>query len=457
MRARQRRLRAVDQVIRWPVYPVALGSSGLVIRSGRCSSRAKRNRCGCGVGTPVARPVGPGFSPLDKELGLGPGGLSPRTMEGMVRLGTRLPFAQAAEELAFFWKVRVSEATVRRYTEAAGAAAVAEATAENEWIAREHPASPPGPDLQQLSVDGAMVPLVGGRWGEVKTVAIGTVTQVEGKDGSRTTQTEELSYCSRLADSATFAEAATRELHRRGTFRARRVVAPTDGAEWIQGFLDYHRPDAVRILDFPHAVEHLATVSQAVWGPGTERATTWLEEQAQTLKHGDPEAVLTEVRALPVAQAKDPGEGSRVQAETLQYLEKRREQIQYAQFVAAGYPIGSGIVESANKLVVEARLKGSGMHWASSHVNPMLELQTVLANGRWHQAWARIAARLTRPRRRNGPPTTTTPPPAAPLPQSVPTPPVSAPRQKTIVNGRPTAQHPWRRSSAFSRRPCKKS
>jgi len=44
--------------------------------------------------------------------------------------------------------------------------------------------------------------------------------------------------------------------------------------------------------------------------------------------------------------------------------------LQYPHFLQTGWPIGSGIVESANKLVVEARLKGSGMHWHPSHVNP---------------------------------------------------------------------------------------
>jgi hypothetical protein len=50
--------------------------------------------------------------------------------------------------------------------------------------------------------------------------------------------------------------------------------------------------------------------------------------------------------------------------EQISYLEKRYEQMRYAQFVASSYPIGSGMVESGNKLVVEARLKGAGMHWA---------------------------------------------------------------------------------------------
>ena len=68
------------------------------------------------------------------------------------------------------------------------------------------------------------------------------------------------------------------------------------------------------------------------------------------------------------------------------YLEKREALMQYPAFQAAGWPIGDGTVESGNKLVVEARLKGSGMHWARPHVNPMLTLRNVACNDRWDEA-----------------------------------------------------------------------
>ena len=58
----------------------------------------------------------------------------------------------------------------------------------------------------------------------------------------------------------------------------------------------------------------------------------------------------------------------------MQYLEARRAQLAYAAFRAAGYPSGSGSVESAHAAVVEARLKGAGMHWAPAHVDPVLVL-----------------------------------------------------------------------------------
>jgi hypothetical protein len=48
------------------------------------------------------------------------------------------------------------------------------------------------------------------------------------------------------------------------------------------------------------------------------------------------------------------------------------------------------MVESANKLVVEDRLKGAGMHWADANVNGMLALRNAVCNDRWEQSWAVI-------------------------------------------------------------------
>jgi len=69
-------------------------------------------------------------------LGLVPGSLSPRLLEGVARLGGRMPFARAAEDLAFFWGVWLSEDTVCRQTEGAGAALVAVERQAVERLAR---------------------------------------------------------------------------------------------------------------------------------------------------------------------------------------------------------------------------------------------------------------------------------------------------------------------------------
>jgi len=95
-------------------------------------------------------------------------------------------------------------------------------------------------------------------------------------------------------------------MHRRGTETAQTVCAVSDGAEWIQGFVDLQRPDAVRILDVPHALGYVAHAGQAVYGEGTGAFTQWFTTQRQALKQGDPAEVLRALRRL-AAKAKKSG------------------------------------------------------------------------------------------------------------------------------------------------------
>ena len=352
-----------------------------------------------------------------------------------MRLGTWMPFARVPEALHFFTGVRISDDTARRLTETAGQALVE--VEENE-VALLEAAMPPastGPAVQQLSVDGAMVPLVGGQWGEVKLLAVGTVTAA---DDATAAHTAELSYFARLTDAETFGRLATAETYRRGTETAGQVAAVLDGALWQQSCVDLHRPDATRILDFAHAAEHLSQAVSATLGGDTAATRSWLTTHLHALKHGDPADVLEAVACLPTASASDPAAAASAVRATLDYLAARWDQIQYATFVAQGLPIGSGCVESGHKVVMQARLKGPGLHWAPANVNALRALRAAACNDRWAARWAALShrwrttiqvQRLLRFAVRH------TPPPAPPPP----------PRAKRVVDGRPTADHPWKR------------
>jgi hypothetical protein len=348
---------------------------------------------------PSAPSVTRGFFPLDEELQLLAGHFTPSVCEGMTRLGTWMPFKRAVKEMKYFWQVSVTEPTVRRTTEGAGAAYVAVQTAEVEQLERTLPPAPEGPAVQLLSVDGAYVPLVHKEWAEVKTLAIGTVEEPVWERGEPVVHTTALSYFSRRAEAEEFGRLALVETHRRGTETAPQVCAVTDGAEWEQGFIDLHREDAVRILDFGHAAEYVAQAGQAVLGEGTPLFQEWLKNTLHELKHGQPAGVLNTLRDMQ-AEVSARGLGSEVAGETIQksltYLEKRREHMDYARFQVLGYPIGSGSVESANKLVVEARMKGAGMHWARPHVDPMVALRNIACSDRWEEAWPQITRELRR-------------------------------------------------------------
>lgn len=317
------------------------------------------------------------------------GGLTPNLQASLTRLGSWMPFERAVESLADLLRVQISEPTVRRRTEKWGAAYVGVQEEEVKRIEQELPAAPVGPDKMLLSVDGAMVPLVGGDWAEVKTLVLGVIDQPVREGGEWVVHSRELSYFSRLMEAEQFGRAALVETHRRGLETAAQVVAVTDGAEWEQSFIDYHREDAARVLDFPHAAEHVAKIGATVWGSDTATTQEWLGKQLHTLKHEGPMDVLSELRIL----IQDHPEHPKL-CEPLAYLEKREAHMQYPAYVAQGWPIGSGAVESGNKVVVEARLKGAGMHWARTNVNPMVALRCAMCSDRWPEARSQILTHL---------------------------------------------------------------
>jgi hypothetical protein len=371
-------------------------------------------------------------------LGLLPGPWTPRARDAIVRMGTVLPFEQVPSLLASLCGLTVSVSTACAVTEAAGAALCTVVDAELTRLKRDLPDAPRGAKTQQVSVDGAMVPIVGGTWREARTLAIGRVCH----DAAGEVTTDELSYFCRMTDAERFAELATVEVHRRGVEHAQVVAAVADGAPWCQGFSDLHVPDAVRILDFPHAVEHLGVVADAAFGEGSDAAATWLATQRHELRHGDPTTVLSAIAALPVDTAPNPDAARTTREREVGYFTTRRKQIAYAEFSARGLPIGSGSVESANKLVVEARLKRAGMHWALSHVDPMLALHGAHCSGQWPTAWIDLCAQQ-RKRFTPKPAAVTAPAPVPPAPAAIPPPRLLPTKPKTMVNGRPTKRHPW--------------
>jgi hypothetical protein len=355
-----------------------------------------------------------------------------------------MPFAQAAALLGCFTHTRVSEATAQRHTEAIGVAYEAAQLAQVERIEQHWPDVEQGPQKLLLSADGAMVPLLQGEWAEVKTVVVGEVGEACERAGEPVVPIRNLSSFSRLTDAETFQRLTLGELQRRGLETATQVASVSDGAEWIQGFVDYHCPAAVRILDFPHAAERVCQIGEAVLGTGHASVPAWQQRQLHDLKHSGPTAVLATLRAFAAEQLEVPQV-----AENLAYLDKRVAQMQYPTFQAEGWPLGSGMVESANKVVVEARLKGAGMHWARASVNPMVALRNAVCNDRWEEAWRESSAQI----RQSGVVRRPVQPKrlAAPEPIGSLTPPLAAPvvERPAIREAppKPATTHPWRRTN----------
>lgn len=393
----------------------------------------------------VARTVEAGFSPLDKQLQVPDGHLLPHAQETMVRLSSELPFERVVEHLQRTLGVVVHASTARRQTLAVGQRVLEEHNQQAHPLC-ECPQEPVA-ERMAMSSDGSMVPLVGGVWAEVKVVAIGEVQRRPHKNEEQIVTTN-LTYFARLATAATFADQASAEVRRRGIDRAKEVCAIQDGAEWIQGFVQGHRHDALRILDFAHAVSYVREIADKVREKGGHLPAKWVDGILHRLKHDGPTRVLRHLSRLlkrfPQIQ------------EQVNYLQKRRDLMDYPTYQQQGWPIGSGSVESSHKFVVQARLKGAGMHWRPEHINPMLALRLAFLNDRWSESWQqqhrlrqqqRQLKRQARQQQRFREQVSKQPPPP---PVPVPSPPAP---QKT---GRTQAQYRWGRQT-FSPRLLKQA
>jgi hypothetical protein len=190
--------------------------------------------------------------------------------------------------------------------------------------------------------------------------------------------------------------------------------------------------------------QRICQIGEAVLGSDHAGLPAWQTRQLHSLKHDGPAGVLDSLRTCAAEQLTVP-----LVEENLAYLEKRVAQMQYPTFQAEGWPIGSGMVESANKVVVEARLKGAGMHWSRLSVNPLLALRNAVCNDRWAEAWEQRMAHIRRvgmcqrpvqPKRAASAEAACVAP--API-QAVPLPEPIEP----VDRRKPAAEHPWRQKN----------
>ena len=317
------------------------------------------------------------------------GAYTPQVQEAISRLGSRLPFSEAREELALLWGIKISSGGVRHITLRHGQIADELIEQEVARLEKEAPLATVQPKQLVMSADGAMVQLTSGEWREVKTVAFGEFeSQWDAKNKQVVTTTKNISYFSRVAPAEAFANAALYEWQRRGGENAQRVVAVNDGAAWIQAFIDYHAPQAIRVIDFAHAQAYLAIIGKVIYGAETEQFKRWYGRVSRQLGQKPPQRTLSQLRLLHQQHQTHPEAETIAQA--IRYLERRETMIDYPHFRQMQIPIGSGMVESGHKVVMQRRMKQAGMRWAEANLNPMLALRLALCNKVWTTSWQAI-------------------------------------------------------------------
>ncbi|MBV6396580.1 MAG: hypothetical protein HFACDABA_02180 [Anaerolineales bacterium] len=125
-----------------------------------------------------------------------------------------------------------------------------------------------------------------------------------------------------------------------GADRARLVVFICDGAVWIWNLIAHYFPNAIQIVDWYHAVDRLERIAQEAFSDVAERQA-WLESVTEDLWQGRVELVIEALQTL--------AKKSNLAKQSLGYYSDNLERMRYAQFRAAGYLIGSGVIESGCK------------------------------------------------------------------------------------------------------------
>jgi hypothetical protein len=170
-------------------------------------------------------------------------------------------------------------------------------------------------------------------------------------------------------------------------------IALSDGGNGLEGFLqrNFNRPGLVVILDFWHAAGYLEKLALA-WHPKDEGQSAALAQGwCHTLKHQGGTALLAELRGLEVPRGKPAVREAHAAA--VGYLQKNEHRTDYPRYLANGWEIGSGPVESACKTVVGQRLKLAGMRWREPGTDAVCHLRALFKSepGQWDAFWALAA------------------------------------------------------------------
>jgi len=175
------------------------------------------------------------------------------------------------------------------------------------------------------------------------------------------------------------------EAVRRGWTPETKTAILGDGSPWVHGDTRKLFPDAIHILDWHHAMNHLAKARDLAFHLGCAEGAAWYSRQETKLWDGDPDPVIRSILYLARTSHKAAAKKLRTEAA---FFRKRKKIIDYPAFRKAGWPIGSGAVESACRHVVQERCKCSGMRWSPEGLRNVLAVRTAILNNRFDELWA---------------------------------------------------------------------
>lgn len=345
---------------------------------------------------------GKGVAPVDRRYGIEPGKVTSGLAHLLALSGIFKAFDEGRKWLKEFLLFEVSENTVRAETRLLGELQrqadeqlVAESQDEASLQKREQN-QVPAPDILYGSLDAAKVRIeprneqekaaenreiwrdlkVGG-WYEGKIVSPRQQSTRQKNKAQRegtVLRAKNKRYFCDIDQAEHFGQLLWATACTVGADRARILVFICDGAVWIWNLIAHYFPNAIQILDWYHAEDRLKRIAAEAFSNLTERQA-WLTSVTEELWQGNVEAVIAACQKL--------AKVSKLAKQSLAYYSDNIERMRYAQFRAAGYLIGSGVIESACKQIVTQRLKLPGAQWELAGAILTAKARAAWLSGYW--------------------------------------------------------------------------
>jgi hypothetical protein len=318
----------------------------------------------------------------------------------MAREGASHPFDRAASALNEDWGSHLDGKQVQRWSEALGrtvtAARDAEVRAHEQGRLLSGPANPPA--LLVIGMDGGRVQTRekqgenGSRWREDKVCAI---TSYLPGDGTADHPPAPLvtTYVATMEKTEGFGKMVHVEAQRRGLRGGGTVLVMGDGGNWIDPLSERERLHDQRIVDYYHAAEHLHETARAIGGADASASAALADQLIDHLWEGRLDEIMGVLethaaRLGPPGESDGPDHPRRVLTQNLNYFRTHRRHMDYPTYRRKGWPIGSGVTESAVKQF-NKRVKGTEQFWNVPGAESILALRGLWLSqdDRWKSYW----------------------------------------------------------------------
>ena len=346
-----------------------------------------------------------GQYPYDAELGIADGnGMSDGLSRVLIKLCTRLPFAEACAVLDELAHIQISASKAWRQTQAAGQ--------------RARPALDPRPttkassqdtECMVITMDGCMANVRGEGWKEVKLGAISEVCAgqdvkynrhndaVQAVQAVQAVHSHAHSYVAHLGGPEGFGTKLLTEAQARRWSSGYQSVVVGDGAVWIWNLATTDYAAAAHVVDWYHAKQHLCAAAELIFAGATgndkvdkvdkvDKANTWVADMADLLYDGRALEIAQRLERAATLAKPDTAKALLTEAG---YFATNHERMQYRDFQLAQLPIGSGTVESGAKQF-KHRVSAAGMRWSRTGLENMLPLRAATMSGTFDTFWRSI-------------------------------------------------------------------